>query len=202
MSKGQKAYQDDQQKQSQLAATQMQADRDRMLKDSQQTAWLRDIASRGAKWISDKNYSSTPPGLFKYDLSDPSKRQKMREADMNLQPTGAYALGMANANPTALAMARTRLNDQMDQDDAGNYEMAVNNYMGEIKGMNSDLANFDMTRDNALLGNALNRWTSASDNWGRTAQARGSVVPGILGGVLGAAGQIGGAYLGRPPTGH
>lgn len=197
MSSGQKRYQDQMEAQSRAAQAQAAADRERMLKDSPQTQWLRDIATRGADWISGKNYSSPPPGLFKYDLSAPGKRQKMREADLNLQPTGAYALGAASANPTALAMARQRLNDQMDQDDAANYEGAVNSYMDEVKALNASLADYDFSRDNALLGNATQRWQTATNNWGQTANTRASIVPGLLGGILGAGGQMGAAWLGR-----
>lgn len=200
MSSSQKRYQDQMEAQSRAAQAQAAEDRRRMLQDTPQTAWLRDIAKRGAEWIAGKNFSSPPPGMFKYDLSAPGKRQKMREADMNLQPTGAYALGAANANPTALAMARQRLNDQMDQDDAANYEQAVNSYMDEVKALNASLADFDFSRDNALLGNATSRWQTATNNWGQTANARASVWPSLLGGVLGGAGQVGAAWMGRTPS--
>lgn len=194
MSSGQKKYQNSMQTATNQAAADQKADRDRMMKDTPETAWLRDIAKRGAEWISAKNYSSTPPGLFKYDLSAPEKRQKMREADLNLQPTGAFALGAGGTNPQALAMARLRLNDQMDQDDAGNYEGAVNNYMDEIKGMNSDLAGFDFTKDNALLGNAFNRWNSAQSSWGHSAN-QPPMWMSLAAGGLNAAGQMGAAAL-------
>lgn len=183
--------------QTRSSAAQIEADRARLLADSPQTQWLRDMASRGSQWIDKKDFSQAPPGMFNYNLADPAKRGKQREAELNLQPTGAMALGMQNANPTALAMAKLKLNSEMDQDNAANYEGSVGNYMQEIKGMNSDLANFDFTRNNALLGNAMNRWQSASSQWGQTANARASVVPSILGGVLGAAGTVAGAYYGR-----
>lgn len=195
MSSGQKKFRDDQQAQAQLAAQQQQADRTRMLTDSPQLTFLRNIAKQGADWIAGKNYASPPPGMFQYDLNDPAKRAKMREADMNLQSTGAYALGANGANPTALALARTRLNDQMDQDNAANYEGAVNNYMNSVKGMNSDLVNYDYTRDNALLGNAMNRWQAASKNWGDTTNQMASIVPGMIGSALGAAGTVAGGYF-------
>lgn len=198
MSRGQRRHRDTMEQWSREANAQANADRTRLMQDTPETTWLRDIARRGADWIAKKNYSSAPPGMFKYDLADPGRRAKVREANLNLQPTGAFALGAQGANPQALAMARLRLNDQMDQDDAENYEGAVNNYMGEIKGMNADLANFDYSRNNALLGNAMNRWQAATRQWGDTANQMGSVLPGILGGALGAAGSIGAAYAGRP----
>lgn len=193
MSNGNKRYNQQQEEETRRASAQQQADRERMLQDSPQTKWLRDLATRGAAWISGKNYSSAPPGMFKFDLNDPAKRAKMREADMNLQDTGAFALGGQNANPQALAMARMRLNDQNDQDQAANYEGAVNSYMDEVKGMNADLSNYDFTRDNALLGNAFNRFSTASRNWGTSANTP-SPWWGIAGSAIGAAGAIGAAH--------
>lgn len=192
MASGKNRYKQQMEEDARLAREAQDADRKRLLKDTPQTAWLRDLATRGADWIAAKNYSSPPPGLFKYDLSDPAKRAKMREADMNLQPTGAFAMG-GGGNPQALAMARMRMNDQNDQDNAANYEGAVNNYMGEIKGMNADLANFDYTRDNALLSNAFNRWNSATNNWGSVVN-QPNPLWGVAGAGIGAAGSIAAAH--------
>ena len=183
------------QSQSNAAAQQIGVDRDRILKDSPQLGFLRGIADRGSKWITARDYRQPADGLYDVNLSDPAKRQAMRKANMNLAPTGATALGMSSANPTALAMAGQAQSDELDRDAAEAYQVGVKNYIGDIMGLNRDLTNYDFTRDNALLGNAMQRWQTSTGQWGQTANAQGSILPSILGGALGAAGSIAGGYL-------
>ena len=183
--------------QSQAAQAQIEADRQRMTADTPQTTFLRSLAQRGADWINGGDYRKPAPGMFSVNLSDPEARAKEREATLNLTPTGAYALGMRYANPTALAMSRQVLNDELDRDNAQNYEKQVNDYMGDVVNLNSNLSNFDFSKNQALLGNATSRWQYASGQWGDTARARGQVAPAIIGGVLGAAGNILAARAGR-----
>lgn len=196
MSSAQKKFKNEMQSQSNAANAQIAADRNRILQDSPQLAFLRGIAKRGADWISAKDYRQPVDGLFDVNLSDPAKRQAMRKANMNLAPTGATALGMSSANPTALAMARMAQNDELDRDSAQAYETGVKTYIGDVMGLNRDLTNYDFTRDQSLLGNATNRWQYSTGQWGDTARQMGSIVPGIIGSALGAGGQILGGYLG------
>jgi hypothetical protein len=145
-------------------------------------------------WKAGKDYSKPPPGLVSMNYSDPAQRQAQRQARMSSADLGVFGLGnSAEANPTAVALAKQNQADEFDRDASSQYEADVR---GEDQYQRTGNSNLLMAQDWARNSTLLNSSANMSNN---TMNARiqaqpQSLLPAIVGGLFGA----GSALLGNP----
>jgi hypothetical protein len=145
-------------------------------------------------WKEGKDYRKPPPGLISMNYADPAQRQAQRQARMSSADLGVFGLGnSADANPTAVALAKQNQADEFDRDASSQYEADVR---GEDQYQRTGNSNLLMAQDWARNSTLLGTSASMSNN---ATQARiqtqpQSLLPAIVGGLFGA----GSALLGNP----
>lgn len=132
-------------------------------------------------WKKAGDYRKGPPGMISGGRTDPAFRQKKREGILNDPGTGIFAMGAANANPTALAMAKSAQADEFDRDSAAAYQQQLTAYEADVSGKGITSAQMNFQRENAALG-------ASSGIYGAQASrpSQGSPWASIIGGALGA----------------
>lgn len=145
-------------------------------------------------WKEGKDYTKPPPGLVSLNYSDPAKRKEMRRARMSSADLGVFGLGnSAEANPTAVALAKQNIEDENDRDAAGQYEADVRAEDQYQRTGNSNLLMAqDWARNSTLLGTAAGMSQNAQA--ARIQAQPQSLLPAIVGGLFGA----GSAMLSNP----
>jgi hypothetical protein len=137
-------------------------------------------------WKEGKDYRKPPPGLVSMNYADPAQRQAQRQARMSSADLGVFGLGnSADANPTAVALAKQNQADEYDRDASSQYESDVR---GEDQYQRTGNSNLLMAQDWARNSTLLNTSASMSNN---ATQARiqtqpQSLLPAIVGGLFGA----------------
>lgn len=141
-------------------------------------------------WKEGRDYRKPPPGLVSVNYADPAARQRQREARMTTGDVGILGLGnSSDANPTAVALAKTNMADEYDRDAAGQYESDVRTEDQYQRTGNSNLLMAqDWARNSTLLGSAGNMSQSATR--ARIDTQPQSLLPAIVGGLFGAGSQL------------
>ncbi|GEM_PF-6445110 len=188
MAKGQKAFQNQQQQYAQQAATNSQAANDRLTQGTPEEQARRARVATRRKAIDSKKFGELPD--FVPTFGAPAERQRRREALTSLTPTGATAMGFANANPTALAQMKMNMQDEFDRDAGLAYEQDVKNYIQDTDDMEMGIIRQRTDVDNSLLNSNNSRLMGHSQLQGQMASQRGSWLPSLIGGGLGAVGSI------------
>lgn len=147
-----------------------------------------------AAWKEGKDYRKPPPGLVSLNLSDPAERQAQRQARMSSADLGVFGLGnSAEANPTAVALAKQNQADEYDRDASSQYESDVRTEDQYQRTGNSNLLMAaDWARNSTLLNSSSNMSQNATQ--ARIQTQPQSLLPAIVGGLFGA----GSAMLGNP----
>lgn len=144
------------------------------------------------QWRDAGDYRTPAPTMI--GLSYGPAAMKRRELEQTAMPTGAEGMGASYANPTALALNKQNLADHNAENDANTYQGAINDeYAYQRTGNSTALMAQDFARKMGLLGD-----TSSMAQFGTNARIQTqpkSIMPMLLSGLLGAAGQAGAAYL-------
>lgn len=142
------------------------------------------------EWKEGHDYRKPPPGLVSVDYADPAARQRQREARLSTGDMGIFGLGnSAEANPTAVALAKTNMADEHDRDASSQYESDVRAEDQYQRTGNSNLLMAqDWARNSTLLGSAGNMSQSATN--ARIQTQPQSLLPAIVGGLFGAGSQL------------
>lgn len=133
-------------------------------------------------WKANKDYRTAPPGLVSLGYQDPAQRQRMRERTFNMADTGLAALG-GEGNATALGMAKLNMADELDRDESGAYQQALQGEDAFQRGGAPAWAGMDQSRS---LGIASLYNSNADTSAQLQAQMRAqSLLPGLISGGFG-----------------
>jgi hypothetical protein len=143
-------------------------------------------------WKANKDYRTPAPGMISLGFGDPAQRQRMRERTFNMADTGLAALG-GEGNATALGMAKLNMADELDRDQAGQYERAVSAEDAFQRGGAPTWAGMDQSRS---LGIASLYNSNAQNSAQLQAQLRPqSLIPGLISGGF----QLASAFASKTP---
>lgn len=186
MAKGQNALQQQNTQLARQLAAQSQQDRQALQQGTpeEQARRARVAARRTA--IDKGDWANAPD--FYSDSASVADRYKKRQTRMNVTPTGTAALGMAYANPNAVAQTNQVLADQWDNDAAQQFEGDVKRYSDETNDMELGIIRDRNDINNALLNNSSSRSLDHYSLAAQLASRRGSWLPSLISGGLGAAG--------------
>lgn len=111
---------------------------------------------------------------------------------------GALRLGAEGANPGLSQLLRQQSDDQRQQEASGGLENAYRMKDAEMRGSIMPLLGLQQNRTMGLAGMASGNSNQASERYTNFKPAPSFWQQMLMGGI-GAAGQLGSAYLGRPP---
>ena len=188
MAKGQTEIQQQNTQLAQQNAANAADDRQRLLLGTpEEQARRKRVAARRSA-IDKGNYGNLPD--FIGNNASVADRFRKRQAIAGLTPTGNTSLGLAYTNPKALAQSNQLLNDQWERDASGQFESDVRNYIQDTDDMEQGIIRHRTDIDNALLGNASSRSLDHYNLAAQIAGRRGSWLPSLIGGGLGAVGGL------------
>lgn len=156
--------------------------------DKERMDWM-DQTSGKAGPIDITTLKGMGPSLGLYNSA--SKRQQGERMG-----TGALQLGAAGANPGLSQLLRQQSDDQRQQDAAGGLENAYAMKDAEMRGSIMPLLGLQQNRTMGLAGMASGNSNQASERYTNFKPAPSFWQQMLMGGI-GAAGQLGSAYLGR-----
>jgi hypothetical protein len=148
------------------------------------------------QWRDKGDYRQPAPTMI--GLTYGPEAMRRRQLEQTSVATGAAGMGMANANPTALAMQKQHQGDINAEGDANAYQGAINDeYAYQRTGNASGLMNADMMRKMGLLNTTATMQQSGAQN--RIQTQPQSILPMLLSGLMsGASSYFAGGFAKKP----
>ena len=157
--------------------------------DTQSLDWLNATSGKNGP-LDITSLSAMKPNLALYDAA--SKRQTGERMGL-----GALQLGAQGSNPMLSQLLRSQQDDQRQQDAAGGLENAYRLTDAQMRGSIMPLLGLQQNRTMGLAGMASNASGQSTSQWANFKPAPSFWSQLLMQGI-GAAGQVGAAYAGRP----
>lgn len=149
--------------------------------------YLTKEALAGADFLKKGEFSQLPKGMF-FDFTLPSETIKQYNKFSNVGREGSFALGDTGGQGAAMGLQSKYLGDKFARDASANFQENIRGAAGNIRGGLASAAGAKSGNDQAVISAFQNLLGSPMLN-----------KPSMLGSILGMAGSLGSAAIGRIP---
>jgi hypothetical protein len=134
---------------------------------------------------------------FRSNAAGVAERNRQYDARTNLANSGIAGLASNYADPNMVANAARQRKDEWTRDSAAQTEADANEFIRETDAMDRDNIAHAAAINSGIMNSAFGVSQNQQQTAAQIAATRASILPGMLGAVLGTAGQVGSAWFAR-----